>query len=186
MNGTRDSQLSGTTAALSAGHASSTSLATMSTGSTVGGGSGPVMATGNIINQKADASRSLYQICVTLKQRLAQVPGFDVYLREMDEQAAAGTGEGPVESLWKMLQTGHPLLAIYNSLQPDVPLIVSESEGSDAKRSKLAVFRFVKACLEQLPLKNTECFVINDLMGNDTTGFVKVSFPCSRSMAPAY
>lgn len=184
MNGTRDSQLSGTTAALSAGHASSTSLATVSTGSTAGT-SGPVMATGNIINQKADASRSLYQICVTLKQRLAQVPGFDVYLREMDEQAADGTGEGPVESLWKMLRTGHPLLAIYNSLQPDVPLVVSESEGSDAKRSKLAVFRFVKACLEQLQLKNTECFVINDLMGNDTTGFVKVSFSRSQSQAAA-
>lgn len=184
MNGTRDSQLSGTTAALSAGHASSTSLATVSTGSTAGT-SGPVMATGNIINQKADASRSLYQICVTLKQRLAQVPGFDVYLREMDEQAADGTGEGPVESLWKMLRTGHPLLAIYNSLQPDVPLVVSESEGSDAKRSKLAVFRFVKACLEQLQLKNTECFVINDLMGNDTTGFVKVTLVINKVLDQA-
>lgn len=137
------------------------------------------MATANIINEKADASRSLYQICVQLKQRLTQVPGFEVHLNTLNELSTTGENGGPVESLWQLLRMGHPLLAVYNSLQPAEPLVVKESEGSEAKRSKLAVFRFVKACLEKLEIPNSECFVINDLLGNDTTGFVKVLLPFS-------
>lgn len=133
------------------------------------------MATANIINQKADASRSLYQICVSLRQRLAQVPGFDEHLKTLDQQAANGDDGGPVESLWNLLRTGHPLLTVYNSLQPETPLRVEETAAVESKRAKIAIFRFVQACLKDLAIPPAECFVINDLMGNDTTGFVKVT-----------
>lgn len=134
------------------------------------------MATSNIINQRADASRSLYQICVALKQRLAKVPGFDEYMEQLEYMATDPDEGGPVESLWKLLRTGYPLLAIYNALQPEVPLQVQEvPEMSQAKRSKIAILRFVEACKSKLMLPTTEVFIITDLAGNDTTGFVKVS-----------
>lgn len=127
------------------------------------------MPTANIINQRADASRSLYQICIALKQRLACVPDFDTHL----ETLASGTEDGPVESLWNLLRTGLPLLTIYNSLQPDTPLEI-DPNLAETRKPKLAVFKFVEACLKQLMIPSAESFVISDLMGNDTTGFVKV------------
>lgn len=132
---------------------------------------GNVVPTTNIINQKADASRSLYQICIALKQRLARVPGFETHLETL---AAPGSDEdGPVESLWNLLRTGLPLLTVYNSLQPEILLEIDPS-ANENKRSKLAVFKFVEACLKRLEIPPSESFVISDLMGNDTTGFVKV------------
>jgi len=166
----RASQLSGSTAYGS----SSTSLASLPSAATaVPPTNGPVVATGNIINQKADASRSLYQICVSLKTRLGQVPNFEDCLRQLDEDAS----QGPVESLWNLLRTGYPLLAIYNALQPAEPLKVDDQpNANESKKQKIAVFKFVQACMKDLNIPPAECFVINDVLGNDTTGFVKVSF----------
>lgn len=168
---TRASQLSGSTA-----FNSTTSLTSLSSATTmVPPNNNQVMATSNIINQKADASRSLYQICVALKQRLAQVPGFEAYMQQLEEWAAMDTDDGgPVESLWKLLRTGHPLLTIYNALQPEKPLVVDQALGNEAKRSKIAIANFVRACLNDLKPPPAECFIINDLTGTDTTGLVKV------------
>ncbi|KAI0385611.1 hypothetical protein F5Y04DRAFT_188620 [Hypomontagnella monticulosa] len=167
MSSLRASQLSGSTAL----NSSSSSLTSMSASTIVAPSSnGNVVPTTNIINQRADASRSLYQMCITLKQRLARVPGFDTYL---DSMPASQGEDGPVESLWNLLRTGLPLLAIYNCLQPDNPLEIDPS-ANENKRSKLAIFKFVEACLRRLEIPPSESFVINDLTGNDTTGFVKV------------
>lgn len=152
----RTSQLSGSTAFAG----SSASLSSLASGATI-------VPTTNIINQKADASRSLYQICVSLKNRLSQLPDFEPYLEQLDPT-------DPVDPLWSLLRTGHPLLTIYNSLQPETPLAVEETVSSEAKRSKMAIFKFVKACMEELKVPATESFVVTDLMGNDTSGFVKV------------
>lgn len=164
----RASQLSGSTS-----FNSTTSLSSFSTASTmVMPSNGQVIATSNIINQKADASRSLYQICVALKQRLAQLPGFEMYMERLDTMAEIG----PVESLWQLLRTGYPLLAIYNALLPDEPLQVGGAANqSDSKRAKIAIMKFAGECKNKLKLPETECFIINDLTGEDTTGFVKVS-----------
>ncbi|KAL2142354.1 hypothetical protein VTI28DRAFT_1246 [Corynascus sepedonium] len=154
---------------------SSSSVNSLSTATTAPS-NGQVVATSNIINQRADASRSLYQICVSLKQRLAKVPGFEPYMEELEQMAADPDEGGPVESLWKLLRTGYPLLTIYNSLQPDTPLQVQEGHAmSQAKRSKIAILRFVEACKSKLMLPTTEVFIITDLAGNDTSGFVKVT-----------
>lgn len=156
---------------------SSSSVNSLSTATTAPS-NGQVVATSNIINQRADASRSLYQICVSLKQRLAKVPGFEPYMEELEQMAADPDEGGPVESLWKLLRTGYPLLTIYNSLQPDTPLQVQEGSAmSQAKRSKIAILRFVEACKSKLMLPTTEVFIITDLAGNDTSGFVKASHP---------
>ncbi|KAI1780923.1 hypothetical protein F4818DRAFT_20625 [Hypoxylon cercidicola] len=173
MSSLRTSQLSGSTAL----NSSNSSLTSMSASTVVAPYSnGNVMPTTNIINQKADASRSLYQICIALKQRLACVPNFDTHLETL---AALSTEDGPVESLWNLLRTGLPLLTIYNSLQPDSPLEI-DPNATEARRPKLAVFKFVEACLKQLMIPSAESFVISDLMGNDTTGFVKVTQVVNR------
>jgi cell division control protein 24 len=163
----RTSQLSGSTYA-----GSSTSLTTLNSDMTVVA-NGPVVATSNIINQKADASRSLYQICISLKQRLAQVPGFEPFLENLDPT-------DPVDPLWNLFRSGYPLLVIYNSLQPAEPLSVDDANASDSKKSKIAIFKFVQACMKELQVPPSDSFVITDLMGNDTSGFVKVSLSCSR------
>ncbi|KAI5863550.1 hypothetical protein GGS23DRAFT_605084 [Durotheca rogersii] len=168
MSSLRTSQLSGSTAL----NSSNTSLTSMSASTIVQPApAGNVVATSNIINQKADASRSLYQICITLKQRLCRVPNFEA---QFESQAASATEDGPVESLWNLLRTGLPLLAIYNCLQPDSPLEIDPA-ATETRRSKIAIFKFVEACMKQLNIPASECFVISDLMGNDTTGFVKVT-----------
>jgi cell division control protein 24 len=161
----RASQLSGSTA-YGGSTASLSSLASAATVVPTNGG--PVMATSNIINQKADASRSLYQICITLKQRLALVPDFEPFLQQLDPY-------DPVDPLWSLFRTGYPLLTIYNALQPAEPLKVDDSNAPEAKRSKIAIFKFVQACMKELQVPASESFVITDLMGNDTTGFVKVT-----------
>jgi cell division control protein 24 len=163
MSGTpRASQLSGSTLLT----ASTSSLGTLNSGITAM--PGHVVPTANIINQKADASRSLYQICVSLKQRLRQVPGFEPYLEQLDPN-------DPVDPLWNLLRSGHPLLTVYNSLQPATPLRVDDENASESKKSKIAIFKFVKACMDELKVPATDSFVVTDLMGNDTSGFVKVS-----------
>ena len=183
MSAPRASQLSGSATFPTAN--STTSLSSLTTATTFGTSSNGVVATSNIINQRADASRSLYQICVALKQRLAKVPGFELYLEQLEQMAADPDEGGPVESVWKLLRTGYPLLAIYNVLQPDTPLQVLDPPGaSEAKRSKIAILRFVEACKSKLMLPPTDVFIITDLAGNDTTGFVKVG--CLPSLKQSF
>ncbi|KAI1439019.1 Rho guanyl nucleotide exchange factor [Xylaria sp. CBS 124048] len=170
MNGIRASQLSGTTVGNSA---STTSLTTMSSPGTVMPSQNNVVATSNIINQRADASRSLYQICMSLKQRLAKVPGFENFMLILETDATSSE-YNPVESVWKLLKSGDPLLAIYNALRPDVPLNPGDITADPARRPKAATFKFIDACLRQLQIPAAECFIVSDLMNEDTTGFVKV------------
>ncbi|KAI0182968.1 CDC24 calponin [Xylaria flabelliformis] len=172
MSSLRASHLSGSTAVNSASTTSLTSMASAATA--VPPMNGGVVATANIINQRADASRSLYQICMALKQRLAKVPGFEGYL-EVVERDALSSEYNPVESLWGLLRSGDPLLTIYNSIKPDVPLNPSDIATQDpARRPKAATFKFIDACLRQLQFPAAECFIVSDLMNEDTTGFVKV------------
>ncbi|KAI1004544.1 hypothetical protein K3495_g3669 [Podosphaera aphanis] len=159
---------------------STTSLSSMSGSATIVAhnlmpqNGGPVVATNNIINQRADASRSLYQICVNLRIRLAQVPGFNEHLNDSDDEDR-GEETDPVSSLWRCLRKGTPLLKIYNSLQAPEPLRLDDNMPV-AKRPKIAAFKFVEACLKgDLQIPPGDCFSLQDLFGDDTTGFVKVT-----------
>ena len=176
----RASQLSSTTLASNASFTSLSSAATLVNYPS----NGQVVATANIINQKADASRSLYQICVSLKQRFALVPGFEPWLEQLDQLEMAQAEEGGiVEALWDLLRIGHPLLTIYNTLQPEQPLVVEDEKANDAKKSKIAIFKFIKACLGDLNIPAAECFVISDITGRDTTGFVRVSWTIMNGLS---
>ncbi|KAL3428130.1 cdc24 calponin [Phlyctema vagabunda] len=168
----RASHLSGSTA-FTTNTAASTSAMSSSSTLVAPTNGGPVQATNNIINQKADASRSLYQICVNLRQRLAQVPEFDAHLHDSDDEDE-GQDMDPVSSLWRCLRKGTPLLTIYNAIQPPDLLRVDNSVPA-MKRPKIATFKFVEACLKELKLPPGECFALSDLFGDDTTGFVKVT-----------
>lgn len=164
----RTSQLSGSTV-----FNSNSSLESLGSAVTmVAPMNGQVVANNNIINQTADASRSLYQKCMALQRRLALVPGFEGYMQELEEMTS-NPDLGPVGALWKLLRTGLPLLAIYNALQPPVPLSIDVRPGdSDAKKAKIAIMKFVTEC--KGILSTSECFIVNDVLGEDTTGFVKV------------
>lgn len=130
----------------------------------------------NIMNRRADMNSSLYQICLSLRLRLAEVPGFAQHIAEMEEEEAEVEGLiDPVTSLWNCLRRGYPLMSIYNALKPAVPLKVDSSRIGEAKIGKAATFKFLQACLTELMFPPNECFLITDLYGGDTTGFVKVS-----------
>jgi cell division control protein 24 len=165
----RQSQLSGSTAL-----GSTTSLGTFASGSTIIGPpqNGVVVATGNIINQKADASRSLFQICVALKQRLAQVPDFEQYAGELDQYGDDGQPIDPVESLWALLRRGVPLLTVYNATAPATPLEVPP-EADEERRAKKAIAKFIAASIKEFDFPAGDSFAVRDLIGSDTTGFVK-------------
>lgn len=130
----------------------------------------------NIMNRRADMNSSLYQICLGLRTRLAEVPGFALHIEEMEEEDAEVEGlRDPVTSMWNCLRRGYPLMTIYNALKPAVPLKVDRSKIGEAKVGKAATFKFLQACLTELMFPSNECFLITDLYGGDTTGFVKVS-----------
>lgn len=133
----------------------------------------------NIMNRKADMNSSLYQICLNLRMRLAEVPGFDLHLAVMEEEEAEiEDSSDPVTSMWNCLRRGFPLMTIYNALRPAVPLSVDSTKIGESKIGKAATFKFLQACMAEQKFPPSECFLITDLYGGDTTGFVKVS-PCN-------
>ena len=132
-------------------------------------------ATDSIINVRAGADSSLYQICVNLKKRLADVPGFDDHIVEMNEEEAEdGDFIDPVTAMWNCLRKGFPLMTVYNALRPLHPLSVDSSRYTESKIGKACTFQYLKACVNDIKLPSTEVFLISDLYGEDTTGFVKV------------
>lgn len=129
----------------------------------------------NIMNRRGDGNSSLYQICLNLKRRMARVPNFDIHIAEMEEEEAeANDSTDPVTSMWNCLRRGYPLMSIYNALMPHKPITVDASRMAEAKVGKAATFKFLQACLTDLKFPASECFLITDLYGGDTTGFVKV------------
>ena len=137
----------------------------------------------SIMNRRGDENSSLYQICLNLRRRMAEVPGFEVHLLEMEEEEAeADDSTDPVTSMWNCLRRGYPLMTIYNALKPKVPLEVDASRLPEAKLSKAATFKFLQACITELKYPARECFLITDLYNPDTTGLVKVSLTWCTAM----
>lgn len=126
----------------------------------------------NIINRRG--GESIYQSCVNLKKRLAEVPNFEQHMREMDEDDRNIGNTDPVASLWNCLRNGYPLLTIYNASGPDDYLEIDPAKVPEAKRPKAATFKFLQACLQELAFPQRDCFLITDLYGESTTGFIKV------------
>jgi cell division control protein 24 len=133
---------------------------------------GAPIAEDNIINRRG--GESIYQSCVNLKKRLAEVPNFEQHMQEMEEEDKAQGNTDPVASLWNCLRNGYPLLTIYNASVPEEYLEVDPAKVPEAKRPKAATFKFLQASLQELAFPQQECFLITDLYGDSTTGFIKV------------
>lgn len=130
----------------------------------------PILDKDNIINVRE--GKSLYQVCIELRRRLAGVPGFEPYLDFMRQQEL--DGQDPVSSLWQCFRTGVPLLVIYNASQPESgPLRVKTTVPE--KQAKEATFLFIKACMQQMNIPPAETFSVTELYNDNTTGFLKVT-----------
>lgn len=133
----------------------------------------------NVMNKVADKDQSLFQICVILRQRLKGVPGFETFLEE--EEQGAEEEIDPVDLLWRTFRRGYPLLELYNVLRPEKPIRVNTAAmSSEVKKGKAMTFKFINACINDLNFKVEDCFIILDLYGDDTTGFVKVTRMVTR------
>lgn len=140
---------------------------------------GPVEPSNNVMNKVGDKEQSLFQICVILRQRLKGVPGFDSFLEE--EEQSADDDIDPVTLLWRTFRRGYPLVEIYNVLRPEKRLEPDLSSiSSEIKKGKAMTFKFLGACIRELGFKVEDCFIILDLYGDDTTGFVKVTRMVTR------
>ena len=140
---------------------------------TANGDSAPLMDKNNIINVRD--GESLYQICLKLRRRLSEVPGFRPYLDEMDHQDEDGLTD-PVSSLWRCFRSGLPLLTIYNASQPeegDLEIDLNKP-GKGDKIGKEAAFLFIRACMERMEIPAQDTFTVTELFSDNTTGFVKV------------
>jgi cell division control protein 24 len=136
---------------------------------------GPIEAANNVLNKRADKDTSLFQRCLQLQQRLRAIPGFERWMLEEENKAA--DDDDPVTLIWRTFRRGFPLMDIYNALGPKVRLSVDTSQMSEnnTKRfEKMATYKFLQACIGELKFPSEECFIIGDLYGEDTTGFVKV------------
>ncbi|KAF2204547.1 hypothetical protein GQ43DRAFT_153594 [Delitschia confertaspora ATCC 74209] len=144
---------------------------------------GPVEATNNVLNKRADKDQSLFQICLNLQNRLKLIPGFERWLIEEKENAddeAPDDDVDPVTLLWRTFRRGRPLMDVYNALGPKVPLEIDESRVAEKNRPRAAAYKFLEACVLELKFPSEECFIITDLYGDDTTGFVKVAKVVNR------
>ncbi len=133
---------------------------------------GQVEASDNVLNKKGDKETSLYQICLSLKERLRAVPNFEQQM--LEEVDSADEDVDPVTLLWRTFRRGYPLLILYNALNPVVRLEIDSSRIGEANRGKAATLKFLGACIDILKFPGEECFFVTDLFGDDTTGFVKV------------
>jgi cell division control protein 24 len=138
-------------------------------------GGNEVTANDNVMNSVADASSSLFQICVALRQRLKGVPGCEEAFLQIEAEAEDDTD--PVTLLWRTIRRGQPLISIYTLLRPGQPMNLPAAVGPnpDIKRGKKAAFYFLQACMTDLRIPQEKLFIITDLYADDTTGFVKVA-----------
>ena len=144
---------------------------------------GPVEATNNILNKRADKDTGFFQRCLNLQMRLRAIPGFEQYMTE--EEDKADDDADPVTLLWRTFRRGYPLMAIYNALPSNSQLSVDEARIPEKNRPKTAAYKFIQACVAELKFPKEEVFILGDLYGDDTTGFVKVRTGRCCQTAPA-
>jgi cell division control protein 24 len=142
---------------------------------------GPVEASDNVLNKRADKDTSLFQRCLQLQMRLRLIPGFEQWMSE--EENKAEDDADPVTLLWRTFRRGYPLMELYNALEPRVLLSIPHSktdEKSLKKNEKMATYKFIQSCVGELGMPQESCFILGDLYGDDTTGFVKVTNVVNR------
>lgn len=131
----------------------------------------------SIINRQADPSQGLYQTCLTLRERLKDVPDFEKFLQPPAD-ADPNMPEDPVTQLWRCFRMGSSLCVLFNATRP-VMLIKDERLSPNLKTMndcKAATFHFLKGIKEDLHITDENAFMIHNLYSDDTNGFVKVRY----------
>lgn len=164
---------------------------------------GPIEPTNNVMNKVADKETSLFQICMTLRQRLSAVHGFETFFanqkleykadqKKKAEEDAEARGETKADAkidtteidivtlIWHTFRKGRPLVVLYETLRPDLPITVDISRYNEEKQGKALTSSFLRYCINELQFDTADCFIIYDLYADDTTGFVKVTKMVSR------
>lgn len=81
--------------------------------------------------------------------------------------------------LMYVFRQGIPLLILLARVQgvQDVSHYIQPDDykGYEQRIPKVATFKFIKACMDDLRFEPDDCFTISDLFNDDSTGFVKVS-----------
>ena len=115
------------------------------------------------------------------------VPGFDVFLQEQELASSDEYDVDIVTLLWRTFRKGRPLVALYDALRPDHPINVDVSRYNPEKQGKALTSSFLRYCISELGFGVEDCFILYDLYGEDTTGFVKVRYPriIGISVAPS-
>ncbi|KAF1938795.1 hypothetical protein EJ02DRAFT_514266 [Clathrospora elynae] len=142
---------------------------------------GPVEASDNVLNKRADKDTSLFQRCLTLQLRLRAIAGFDRWMAE--EENKADDDADPVTLLWRTFRRGYPLMELYNALGPRTLLSIPSTNTDEKtlkKNEKVACYKFIQGCVAELGMPQETCFILGDLYGDDTTGFVKVTNVVNR------
>jgi len=120
----------------------------------------------------------LFHKCLYLQQRLRQILTFERWM--IEEEDKVGDDTDAVTILWRTLQRGYPLIEVYNVFNPQVSLSVGDlgRDLDDKKSSRIAVNKFIEACVHELKFPLGECFTLGDLYGDDISGFLKVVYWC--------
>lgn len=148
----------------------------------------------NTLNRPAQASQSLYPLCLNLLERLYCVEDFEQYLIQgqnaMQNGSIVGTPtsedgpnnssvglKDPVTLLWQTFRLGYPLCALFNALRPQKPIEDAKAGSTNINnksKAKAYVYHFLVACREELQFNPEQIFTITQLYQDDTNGFVKV------------
>ncbi|CAG8480089.1 2244_t:CDS:2 [Ambispora gerdemannii] len=159
----------------------------------------PTPTGANTLNRPAQASQSLYQLCLELSERLYCVDGFEEYLQQAQSNIQNNntnsntTGIGtptseapngliqsdPVTLLWQTFRLGYPLCALYNTMKPATPISDEFTQPPNSSKpsishAKQSVYKFLVSCKEELEFKEESMFGISALFKDDTNDFVKV------------
>jgi cell division control protein 24 len=130
--------------------------------------------------------KTLFENCLELELQLSQFPGLSEIFameRECIEGAdpvfvSFGLKADPLCIIIQVFRHGMPLLMLLERI-PGIRnlayLTHLEDSIDEQKIPKVATFRFIKACMDDLGFQPHECFSVTDLFGSDTTGFIKVS-----------
>ncbi|KAH8650456.1 CDC24 calponin-domain-containing protein [Ilyonectria robusta] len=119
-------------------------------------------------------TRSIYHECVEAQLQLSQFEWFAELHRQETQRGTED--QTPLSILIAIFRHGTPLLMLFNQLDNSQherweSLIASSPSESVAK---LAIVKFVQACVSRLSFQPADCFTVADLMSIDTTNHIKV------------
>lgn len=160
------------------------------------------VATNSALNKQASASSSLYQNCLSARDRLSRVPGFKARFFDNEEllspsagaawSGTSGFGGGggiaedssnplgpqadPVSQCLNVLRLGSSLCFLFNKLGHSHQLDVNPAATlGNLKACQRGTAHFIMACKQDLGWTESDLFAVNELYYQDTNGVVKVS-----------